>query len=498
MKNNLYVTNFYAKQISFYSEEEEIIFLPFSGFIICDIEEKEDYSIIYLNYLNNYEKNVIDYIDAKSKDNVDDFLKNLIKESQNNIFKNIFSQNSLKLFGDYNDKKNVLWIDQYCQCKLYDNYLTKYSSSLKDFYIEKATTIKEAFLILSNYEFKFVYVIINGKLSREFFSQYEEKIKQLGVVTSNIIFCDEVEKLLIPKEYINHPFLNPGKLAIDFSKVVEYLNNDECGFNDTLKLQKTIDNSYTGKHYGYIFKVVNINDINYPSKAIKKIIANLPNQNSLSEFKNFIYKYGHKLLIKSVNPSLDKKIDLPLYIYPKYFMKMYGLETDFYYDINKYLSNRENDFGIFGAFITLLYYGLTENVLISNDEFPFYRGGVISKKELEMIEKNYKIKLYSCKNFLSFSKSLEQANSFIRKNLNCDKSLFPVRFIIEKYEKINEGDNDSLMSNIEIRHYSGYAKEQEVLFLPLSAFRIIKIISSNINGKEIKIITLHYIGMISK
>ena len=115
-----------------------------------------------------------------------------------------------------------------------------------------------------------------------------------------------------------------------------------------------------------------------------------------------------------------------------------------------------------------------------------------------MIEKNYKIKLYSCKNFLSFSKSLEQANSFIRKNLNYDKSLFPVRFIIEKYEKINEGDNDSLMSNIEMRHYSGYAKEQEVLFLPLSAFRIIKIISSNINGKEIKIITLHYIGMISK
>ena len=125
MKNNLYVTNFYAKQMSFYSEEEEIIFLPFSGFIICDIEEKEDYSIIYLNYLNNYEKNVIDYIDAKSKDNVDDFLKNLIKESQNNIFKNIFSQDSLKLFGDYNDKKNVLWIDQYCRCKLYDNYLTK-------------------------------------------------------------------------------------------------------------------------------------------------------------------------------------------------------------------------------------------------------------------------------------------------------------------------------------------------------------------------------------
>ena len=63
--------------------------------------------------------------------------------------------------------------------------------------------------------------------------------------------------------------------------------------------------------------------------------------------KNFVYKYGNKFLSKAVNPSLEKKINLPLYIYPKYYMKMYGLESDFYYDINKYLSNNENNFGLF-------------------------------------------------------------------------------------------------------------------------------------------------------
>ena len=71
-------------------------------------------------------------------------------------------------------------------------------------------------------------------------------------------------------------------------------------------------------------------------------------------------------------------------------MRMYGLETDFYYDINKYLSNQENDFGIFNVFVTILYYGLSEKLLICNDEFPFYRGGVISKKEFKIIEDNYK------------------------------------------------------------------------------------------------------------
>lgn len=134
-------------------------------------------------------------------------------------------------------------------------------------------------------------------------------------------------------------------------------------------------------------------------------------------------------------------------------MRMYGLETDFYYDINKYLSNCQNDFGLYDTFITILYYGLSQDVLISNDEFPFYRGGVISKNEYKILENNFKSKKYfiSCKNFLSFSKSEDEANSFLIKNFNCDNSLFLAKFIIEKYEKIEEKISP-LMSNVEMRH----------------------------------------------
>lgn len=178
-------------------------------------------------------------------------------------------------------------------------------------------------------------------------------------------------------------------------------------------------------------------------------------------------------------------------------MRLYGLETDFYYDINKYLSNHENDFGLYDTYITILYYGLSQNVLISNDEFPFYRGGVISRKEYKFLDDNQGKKIYlSCKNFLSFSRNENEANKFLTKNLICDNSLFPAKYVINIFEKSDDIGN--LMSNIEMRHYSGFASEEEVLFLPLSVFKLIKTSEEEFQGKKIKKISLNYVGMLFK
>ena len=167
-EKDITVTNMDIEKISVFVNEREVLFLPFSGFEIVKIEEETEYTKIYLNYLNKYEKKAMDYIDARSKDRVEHFLKE-IKESLSNIFKDFNSDKFIQFIDDYQNKKNVLWIDQYSRCKVYDNYLQKYSNNLKDFYFEKATTITEAFSILSNYEFKMIYIIINDKLSEQFF-----------------------------------------------------------------------------------------------------------------------------------------------------------------------------------------------------------------------------------------------------------------------------------------------------------------------------------------
>lgn len=64
------VTNIDTENLSFFPSEKEVLFLPFSGFEISRYEEKEDYLIIYLNYLNRNEKKIKDYIDAQRKDKV--------------------------------------------------------------------------------------------------------------------------------------------------------------------------------------------------------------------------------------------------------------------------------------------------------------------------------------------------------------------------------------------------------------------------------------------
>ena len=146
------VTNIDTENLSYFSDEKEVLFLPFSGFEISRCEEAEKYAVIYLNYLNKYEKKIKDYIDARSKDKVENFLKSLIKESKSSIYKNIITPELIQLITDYGNKKTVLWIDQYSRCKLYNDYILKYSLKLNNFYFDKATTIREAFSILSNYD----------------------------------------------------------------------------------------------------------------------------------------------------------------------------------------------------------------------------------------------------------------------------------------------------------------------------------------------------------
>ena len=148
------------------------------------------------------------------------------------------------------------------------------------------------------------------------FFNYTEEIKKLGVVTANIIFCDEEPKC--KHLFFNDPFINPGKIVTDFSKVVDYLNTDETGFNNILKMNKSIDNSFAGNNYGNIFKKISESQIIIPNKMIQNIINDLPSKEDINQFKNFIYKYGNTLLSKVVNPSKEKIIELPIFLYPNF------------------------------------------------------------------------------------------------------------------------------------------------------------------------------------
>ena len=66
-----------------------------------------------------------------------------------------------------------------------------------------------------------------------------------------------------------------------------------------------------------------------------------------------------------------------------------------------------------------------------------------------------------------------------------NNNIFPMLFIIEQYEEIEgKGNLSYLISSVEMRHYSGIASEQEVLFLPLSSFKVTHLDESTFQKKK--------------
>ena len=65
------------------------------------------------------------------------------------------------------------------------------------------------------------------------------------------------------------------------------------------------------------------------------------------------------------------------------------MDLDFYYDINKYLTNQENDFGIFNVFVTILYYGLIIGATLGGNLTPVGASANIASIGKNFIENIY-------------------------------------------------------------------------------------------------------------
>ena len=119
-----------------------------------------------------------------------------------------------------------------------------------------------------------------------------------------------------------------------------------------------------------------------------------------------------------------------------------------------------------------------------------YRCQLISKAEIDLLEKKSLILVYS-RAFLSFSKDKDRAINFLKKGNNY---LTPVMFIVNTVNL-----KEAFSSNAEVEQYSFYSSEKEVLFCPFSSFVVDeKIQTQTIKGIETKIINLNYLGKYRK
>ena len=419
------------------------------------------------------------------------------------------------------DIKRIIWIDKNVNNVENQSFLEILQSGIDNGKFYPVDSIKKAFDLIENqketiiddknnkkvvkiFQFRLFYVIVSGSLSNDFFREYINVTKRLTIISSNIIFCSDEDKHKRNAYYLDD-FLNSGKVHNEktIDKLIEYINRDELSFlKEPSILENKKEYQAQKRNYGNVFfNANNVGAIAYPYFFGQLINSTFVTDHNLETFQNFMLEYYPELKYL-IFPSKEKNITIPYYLLAKFYLHMYTYECGFFKNMNLDLSN--NKFDLYRVYIFLLYNALNQKSIKSYYEASLYRGTVLSKQELEKINfllkkksenhSNINACLYFTKMFLSFSKNIDVAKSFMNKG---NDNLIPVLFEVKGLSKKEiEKNNDFFFSNLDLENITEF-DEEEVLFLPLSSFEIISIKDETINvfGEHfnIKRITLKYL-----
>ena len=242
-----------------------------------------------------------------------------------------------------------------------------------------------------------------------------------------------------------------------------------------------------------------LEEMAYPILICKSINYSLIEKDVLEDMqKDLIKKYPE--LKHIIKPSQEKDIFIPYHILAKYYLHLYTLDSNFYNELNRDLE--QGKFDKYRTYIYLLYSCLNKGLFESFNKTKLYRGGTLSKEEfndlnekIKKIDKNTKLSLFS-KKFLSFSKSEEVAEKFLKDAIDNEHEGVYVKLIIEE----DNNRNNNYCTNIDLNeiNVSEFPDEEEVLILPFSCFEVTEIKNGKFNEQEIHIIKLKYLNEYEK
>ena len=387
-----------------------------------------------------------------------------------------------------NIPKYIFWLDKNIQNDENQKYLIDLKKEFPNYNIETFNSVSKLEDCLkkekTKYDFKFIYIIVSGRLAEDFFNNYS-LFDYTTIIAATIVFCGN-KNFHSSKPYANDLYLNPGGVVNSFNEVIKYIKSE----NDILwqNLISLKNNNFIlpkkDAGFGNTFKYAkSLSDITLPIILTEIIKKNLIQDIDILKFKDFIFsRYlknkDNNKIIPLAKPSLEKSVYIPLKKRAKFLLRLYTLETDFYRDLNKELTNLDG-FGPYKVLILIFYFSIQNKSLKSYASKKLYRRTLLSKNEFDEIVKIFEMKkknvnseneissiLYYSKPFMSFSKNHSKILSFAN-------TIYPntvrVTFILNppKY-------NDKIyFSNIDIDKLKlSVFDEEEVLFLPLSCFEI--------------------------
>ena len=293
--------------------------------------------------------------------------------------------------------KIIVWIDQNIKSDWNQQKVAELKRLVKPSAIVcEASNINQAKEILGQKEFKLrlIYVIVSGSLSQEFMDEYENILRPLCIVTANIIFTTN-RKAYVNKVFAQDPFFNPGGIVSQFESVIKYINEDQTEFKKALS--QNFDKTTSGENQGYgtSFETVkNLEKLAYPAMLGQVIKESSVKLGHFNKFIKYIctsnwelpdQKLSKEDPIRYARPSAEKDIRLPYYLYAKFFIYLYSLESRFYQELNKELSLKKYE--LFRPFIYSFYFALKEGSLKSYKEKEIYRGSWMSEDEYQKLIK---------------------------------------------------------------------------------------------------------------
>ena len=187
--------------------------------------------------------------------------------------------------------------------------------------------------------------------------------------------------------------------------------------------------------------------------------------------------------------------NIPIELLCKYWLRVYTAKS-FHFKMNNCLNSRKTR--EYSLFIKMMYEGVKIKALESPIKKYIYRGAHMEKTEINNIkeclnnkENNITTGILFCRAFLSFSCSKKVAVKFaLRDDYYNPKTMKRVLFELISDENVVESFN----THADIKKYSIYKGEEEILFFPFSCFEIIGFGEKYEQGENLVFIKLIYIS----
>ena len=382
---------------------------------------------------------------------------------------------------------NIIWIDINVDNEENSMYV-KELELLGNFKINCFKFIENAIESIKKINFEQTFIIVSGKLYKDFIEKFKENLNDIYIIPRIIIFTRNEEKLVNYNKEINyhHPYYNFGGIKTSFDEVKKFILNQKG--NNSILLNKE-------EEIQLVFEYIDCKEKLILPMLYKSLIDSIPIE-KVDNFTNFLYnKYSKNSKLETLLNFIYSIPEIPFELLCKYYIRIYTAESNFYFDLNRDLREGKKD--IYLPYIKVLYEGIKLQSLCIASNTILYRGSRIANKEIEII-KDYLDKRNSdfpntivfSKSFLSFTKEKKIAENFIFTTENKSNGLVKVLFILEKNEDIDY----SLSTHADIEKISFYPLEKEVLFFPFSSFEIKEIKQKNINKEIMYEIKILYLG----